>query len=126
MKKNLSTNLPPHDVEEALALLCLRAAEEKKAHDPLILDLRGISTFTNYFVILSGDSEPQLKAISTSIRENVRKAYAQSPFSDDSYPGSAWIVLDYGSVVVHIFHERLRKLYDLESLWGDAEQIRLS
>lgn len=128
MKKNTSTDLPlsKNNAEELLALLCLEAAADKKAEDPIILDLRGISTFTDYFVIVSGNSEPQIKAIASSIRETIREAHDRSPFSDDSYPGSPWIVLDYGSVIVHIFHNKLRKLYDLESLWGDAKQLNLT
>jgi ribosome-associated protein len=127
LKKNLSTVLPRSEknTEEQLALLCLEAAADKKAEDPVILDLRGISTFTDYFVIVSGNSEPQIKAIASSIREPIREKHDCSPFSDDSYPGSPWIVLDYGTVIVHIFHNKLRELYDLESLWGDAKRLDL-
>ncbi len=128
MKKNTSTDLPltKNNAEEQLAFLCLEAAADKKAEDPMILDLRGISTFTDYFVIVTGNSEPQIKAIASSIRETIRTTHDRSPFSDDSYPGSPWIVLDYGGVIVHIFHNRLRKLYDLESLWGDAKRLDLT
>ncbi|MFZ4116195.1 MAG: ribosome silencing factor [Chthoniobacterales bacterium] len=128
MKKNPSINIDAseNDSEQQLAFLCLEAASDKKAEDPIILDLRGISTFTNYFVLLSGNSEPQLKAIAGSIREKIRETHGRSPFSDDSYPGSPWIVLDYGAVIVHIFHTRVRELYGLESLWGDAKQLRCS
>lgn len=126
MKKNLSINVDisePHSEDPSVALLCLEAAADKKAENPVILDLRGISTFTDYFVIVSANSEPQIKAIATSIREKIRQAEDRAPFSDDSYPGSPWIVLDYGSVIVHIFHNKLRELYDLESLWSDAKKV---
>lgn len=111
--------------DEQVAFLCLDAALDKKAENPIILDLRGISTFTDYFVIVSGSSEPQIKAIASSIREKIREEQNCSPISDDSYAGSPWIVLDYGGVIVHIFHTRLRELYDLESLWGDAPRMSL-
>lgn len=109
--------------EEALARLCVEAALDKKAENPVILDLRGISTLTDFFVIVSANSEPQIKAIASSIRQKVREEKNLGPLADDAYPGSSWIVLDYGSVIIHIFHEKLRDLYDLESLWGDAKRI---
>lgn len=111
--------------EEALARCCVEAALDKKAEHPVVLDLRSISTFTDYFVIVSGTSEPQIKAIVSAIREKVRTEQGLQPFGDDAYPGSPWIVIDYGSVIVHVFHERLRERYDLESLWGDAQKISL-
>ena len=128
MKKNLSTDVDSSEKNshEQLPFLCLEAAADKKAEDPIVLDLRGLSTFTDYFVIVSGSSEPQIKAIASSIREKIRDTHNRSPFSDDSYPGSPWVVLDYGSVIVHIFHDKLRKLYDLESLWGDAPTLSMN
>ncbi|MBX9743537.1 MAG: ribosome silencing factor [Chthoniobacterales bacterium] len=127
MKKNHSTDLNPNTTisDEQLALCCIEAALDKKAEDPVILDLRGISTFTDYFVIVSGTSEPQIKAIANAIREKMREEHRTQPLSDDAYPSSPWIVIDYGSIIVHIFHERLRDLYDLESLWGDAKRLKV-
>lgn len=109
-----------------LSQLCVEAALDKKAENPVILDLRGVSTFTDFFVIVSGTSEPQIKAIATSIREKIREEKGAAPYLDDSYPGSPWIVIDYGSVIVHIFHTRLRDVYDLESLWGDARKVEVA
>ena len=128
LKKNLSTDVDSSEKNshEQLPFLCLEAAADKKAENPIILDLRGLSTFTDYFVIVSGNSEPQIKAIASSIREKIRETHNRSPFSDDSYAGSPWVVLDYGSVIVHIFHDKLRKLYDLESLWGDAPALSMN
>ncbi len=116
--------MPPAEAsDEQLAHCCVEAALDKKAEHPVILDLRDISTFTDFFVIVSGTSEPQIKAIAGSIREKMRTEHGVQPLSDDAYPGSPWIVIDYGSVIVHVFHERLRGLYDLESLWGDAKRL---
>ncbi len=112
--------------DEQLARCCVEAAFDKKAENPVVLDLRDISTFTDYFVIVSGTSEPQIKAIAGSIREKMRTEHGLQPLSDDAYPGSPWIVIDYGSIIVHVFHERLRGLYDLESLWGDAKQLAIA
>jgi ribosome-associated protein len=110
------------DPELALAEFCVEAALDKKAEDPLILDLRGISTFTDFFVIVSASSEPQIKAIASCVRDRMRTEKGISPHADDAYPGSRWIVIDFGNIIVHIFHQELREVYDLESLWNDAKQ----
>lgn len=127
MKKHHSTDpdLSATTSDEQLARCCVQAALDKKAEDPVILDLRGVSTVADYFVIVSGTSEPQIKAIAKAIREKMREEQEMQPLSDDAYPGSPWIVIDYGSIIVHIFHERLRELYDLESLWGDARRLKV-
>ncbi len=112
------------DPELALAEFCVEAALDKKAETPLILDLRGISTFTDFFVIVSGSSEPQIKAIASCIRDRMRTEKGISPHADDAYPGSRWIVIDFGNIIVHIFHQELREVYDLESLWNDAKMVK--
>ena len=110
---------------ETLSRACAGAAGDKKADDIVVLDLRGISTFTDYFVICSATSEPQLKAISSSIREQIRDRFARKPISEDGYPASHWIILDYGDVIVHLFQGEKRDFYSLESLWSDARRISL-
>ncbi len=111
------------DPEEALARMCVDGALDKKAANAVILDMRDISSFTDFFVIVSGTSEPQLKAIASSVRERVRKLTNQRPLAEDGFPGSQWVIIDYGSVIVHIFHEDRREVYGLETLWGDARRI---
>lgn len=106
-----------------MALACAEAASDKKAEDIVILDMQGISSFTDYFVICSGSSEPQLKAISNGIHERLKQDFGRSPLSEDGYPMSQWLVLDYGDVVVHIFHTEKREYYCLEQLWGDARRV---
>mgnify|MGYP000175566130 CR=1 FL=1 len=115
----------PLDPEESLARLCAEAALDKKAEDVVILDMRGISSFTDFFVIVSGTSEPQLKAIAGSIRERVREATGQRPTAEDGFPVSQWVIVDYGSVIVHIFHAEKRPVYGLEDLWNDAKRIEI-
>ena len=88
-----------------------------------MLDLRGISTFTDFFVICSGTSEPQLKAIANEIETRLRKDHSLRPVAIDGFPASQWMVLDYLQVVVHIFHQDKRAFYSLEDLWGDAPRI---
>lgn len=114
------------DPEEALVRLCAEGALEKKAEDVVILDMRGISSFTDFFLIVSGTSEPQLKAIASSIREKVRGATGERPIAEDGFPGSQWVIIDYGSVIVHIFHAEKRAVYGLEDLWNDAKRIEIA
>ena len=88
-----------------------------------MLDLRDISSFTDFFVICSGTSEPQLKAIANEIETRLREDHSLRPVAVDGYPASQWIVLDYLQVVVHIFHRDKRAFYSLEDLWGDAPRV---
>ena len=110
---------------ETIARACAAAAVEKKAENLVLLDLRGVSGFTDFFLICSGSSEPQLKAISSSIREVVREQHGVRPLAEDGYPASQWVVLDYGDVICHLFHGEKRGFYDLENLWSDAKRVAL-
>jgi ribosome-associated protein len=85
--------------------------------------LRAISTFTDFFVICSATSEPQLKAISNEIETRLKGNHAIRPSTIDGFPASQWIVLDYLQVVVHVFHRDKRSFYSLEDLWGDALRL---
>jgi len=114
------------DPEESLVRLCAEGAFDKKAEDVVVLDMRGISSFTDFFLIVSGTSEPQLKAIAGSIREKVREATGLRPIAEDGFPVSQWVIIDYGSVIIHIFHKERRDLYALESLWGDAPRLEIT
>ena len=88
-----------------------------------MLDLRGISTFTDFFVICSATSEPQLKAIAGEIKTRLKQDHSVRAVAIDGFPASQWIVLDYLQVVVHIFHRDKREFYSLEDLWGDAPRV---
>ena len=110
---------------ETIARACAAAAADKKAENPVLLDLRGVSGFTDFFLICSGSSEPQLKAISSSIRESLREKFDQRPLAEDGYPASQWVVLDYGDVICHLFYGEKREYYDLENLWSDAKRVPL-
>lgn len=110
---------------ETIARACAVAAADKKAENLVLLDLRGVSGFTDFFLICSGSSEPQLKAISSSIRESIREQFGQRPLAEDGYPASQWVVLDYGDVICHLFYGEKRGFYDLENLWSDARRVPL-
>jgi ribosome-associated protein len=103
-----------------LARLCRSFADEKKAIDPVILDLRKVSSVADFFVICSAESEPQLKAIGGGLEKELKDKFDLRPLAVDGYPQSQWIVVDYGDVMVHVFHTSSRARYNLEELWGDA------
>lgn len=107
----------------ALARLCREIALDKKAEDVLILDVRGISTVTDFMLICTGNSEPHLKAIADEIGRRLRDRGIR-PNGLDGFPPSRWIVMDYNDLLVHIFHPELRSRYGLEHLWGDAKRVR--
>lgn len=108
---------------ETLAKLCAEYAANKKAEDIIAIDLRGISGFTDFFVICSGTSEPHLKAIANEIHGQLKKDHGVNAHKVDGFPMSQWIVMDFSDVVVHIFHEEKRRYYCLEELWGDAPRL---
>jgi ribosome-associated protein len=110
---------------DELARLCVRFADDKKAEDIVVLDLRGISSFTDFFVICSGTSEPHLKAINSGIREGIRDHAHISPLASEGSVASQWLVMDYSEVLVHIFLQKKREFYALESLWSDAPRLNL-
>jgi ribosome-associated protein len=107
-----------------LARLCRDLALDKKAIDPVILDLREVSTLADYFLICSAQSDPQLKAIAVSMEKTIKDEHDRRPYAVDGSAASQWIVVDYGDVMVHIFHESKRPHYALEELWGDAPKVK--
>jgi ribosome-associated protein len=106
------------------SLLCLKAAIEKKAQDPVLLELKGISSITDYFLLCSGRSDRQVQAIAQGIEEDLKKRGIQ-PLGQEGMVKGRWILLDYEDVVVHIFLDPVRKFYDLEGLWIDAQRVDL-
>ncbi|HEX8491032.1 MAG TPA: ribosome silencing factor, partial [Chthoniobacterales bacterium] len=108
---------------ENLAKTCANLAANKKAEDIVILDLQGISTFTDFFVICSGTSEPHLKAIAGEVEGRLKDDHGVRAVSVDGFPASQWIVVDYMQVIVHVFHREKREFYSLEDLWGDAPRL---
>jgi ribosome-associated protein len=118
---------PKEPVKEELderILIALAAAGEKKAINSVVLDLREIASFTDYFVIASGANERQVQAISDEIVETLKKA-GTSAARVEGYKTAEWILLDYGDFVVHIFAEQARKFYDLERLWRESQRVEL-
>jgi len=107
-----------------LALLCRGFADDKKAEDIAILDVRELSSVTDYFVIATGTSEPHLRAVVDEITTRLREDHDLRPRAVDGTLQTAWIVLDYFDVIVHVMRHDVRERYDLETLWGDAPRVR--
>ena len=107
-----------------LALICRELADDKKAENIVVLDVKKVSSITDYFVIASGSSEPHLRAISDEVIDKLRDDYNLRPRAIDGNLQAAWLVLDYFDVIVHIMRSDVRERYDLESLWGDAPRVR--
>jgi len=107
-----------------LALLCRKLADDKKAEDIVILDVRELSSVTDYFVIAAGTSEPHLRAIVDEVTERLREDWNLRPKGIDGTIRAAWVVLDYFDVIVHVMRQDVRERYDLETLWGDAPRVK--
>jgi len=104
----------PAEVKKAAVL-----ALERKAGDVVVLDLRGISTATDYFVIAEGTSDVQVKAIAEHVVDELKKDQIR-PEHVEGLRGGRWVLIDYVDFVVHVFHPQARQFYQLETLWGDA------
>jgi ribosome-associated protein len=106
------------------AIISGRFAEEKKAKDLLILDLKGLTDVADYFILASGTSERHVRTIADFIEEGM-KGLGIRPYSMEGYNEGRWVIIDYQNVIVHVFLEPLRELYDLESLWIEAKRFRV-
>jgi len=109
---------------KTLALLCRELADNRKAENIVVLDVRAVSSVTDYFVIASGTSEPHLRAIWEEITDKLREDHGLKPRAVDGSLHGAWLVMDFFDVIVHIMRADVRKHYDLEGLWGDAKPIK--
>jgi len=107
---------------KAFAVAAAKVAVSRHCNDIVVLDLRGISPATDYFVIVTGTSDRQMRTVADEIRE-AAKSKGLGLFGRAGYEQARWILLDFVDVVVHIFDEPYRDYYDLELLWGDAKRI---
>lgn len=102
-----------------------RAALEKKATDVVALDVRKSASFTDFFLLASGQNQRQILAIADAVQETLRSD-GMRPDHVEGYPRQEWVLMDYGDFVVHVFTPRMRSFYDLERLWGGADRVALS
>lgn len=109
-----------------IARACALYADDKKAENIRILDLRGLSPISDYFVLVTAMSTPQLRAVRDEIVERMKEEHGTPPDVKDGNFESQWIILVYGSVMVHILTPEKREFYALEELWGDAPEMELN
>jgi ribosome-associated protein len=110
----------PHPEVQAAA----RTAGDKKALDLVGLDLRDVASFTDYFLICTGNNARHVQSIADSIDEALRST-GRRPLHTEGYSAAEWILIDYGDFIVHVFNPTSRKFYDLERLWRDARRVSL-
>ncbi len=108
---------------EALAREAARFADDKKAENIMILDVRGLSPVTDFIVICDGAALPHLRAIQSDVAGRMRQEHGQKAYSSHGTPDSGWMLIDFGDVVVHIFHAEKRAFYGIEDMWNDAPRI---
>ena len=108
-----------------LALLCRELADNRKAENVVVLDVHEVSSITDYFVIATGTSEPHLRAIVDEITETLREEHGLKPKHTDGGIHTAWIVLDYFDVIVHVMRADVRYHYNLEDLWGYVTRVKV-
>lgn len=109
-----------------MALTIGAVALDKKASRVEIIDVRGKVDYTDYVIVMSGRSDRQVAALARNIETELATKHHTKPISTEGLPQASWVLLDYGDVVVHIFHEDAREYYDLESLWMDAKRLEVS
>ena len=105
--------------------LALHSAADKKATDMVVLDLREIASFTEFFIIASGANQRQVQAICDGITEQLKADLKSRPVRVEGYTSAEWVLLDYGDFIVHVFNKESREFYDLERLWRDAKRVEL-
>ena len=105
-----------------LARIAIAALEEKKAADIRVIDISEVSVLADYFIIANGSNRPQIQALSDEVSEKMEKAGAVLKQAE-GYENANWILLDFGDVIVHIFNQENRLLYDLERIWRDGKQV---
>ena len=109
---------------EALARLAAEACDDRKAVDIRLIRVEEVSSLADWFVICSGLSDVQVRAIARSVEDRLEEATARLPLRQEGQREGSWIVLDYGEVIVHVLTPQERSYYDLEAFWGHGEQVR--
>jgi ribosome-associated protein len=105
--------------------VAVRAAESKKATDIKVLDLTGITSFADYFVICTGGNQRQIQAICDEVGMQLKQQAGELPISMEGYGQAEWILADYGDLLIHIFSPKAREYYDLERLWRSAKTVEI-
>jgi ribosome-associated protein len=107
------------------AILCAAYALEKKAMEVRVLEVKGLSTLTDYLLIASGSSDRQVQAVAEAVRAGLKDDHATPPMAVEGMKEGRWVLIDYGDVMVHIFHKPVRDFYDLDGLWSEAAEVEI-
>ncbi|PEN05232.1 ribosome silencing factor [Longimonas halophila] len=116
------TRRPPQNPGYALTAHAVDAMAEKKATDIVVLDLRSIAAMADFFVLGTGGSDVQIRAIANGVMDHIEETCGERPWQREGTEALEWVVLDYVDVVVHVFSEEKRAHYNIERLWGDADR----
>jgi ribosome-associated protein len=116
---------PAAPVSDERIVTALAAAEDKKGFHPVVLDLRDVANFTDFFLIVSGSNSRQVQAIADEISDRLKQSGTRAA-RIEGYRAAEWVLLDYGDFIVHVFDEKSRGFYDLERLWRDAAQVAVA
>jgi ribosome-associated protein len=122
MNQKNSKKLYKKDLPSDL-MMSLKASQAKKGEDVVILDLKSLSSFTDYFVIMNGNSKRQNVAICENVERELKEKNIK-PASIEGRKNAEWILMDYGNFIIHIFSKEAREYYSLEKLWGDAPRLK--
>lgn len=112
-------------IPKEIALLAVKGLDSKKGRDIRMLEVEHLTSLVDYFVICAGGSNTQINALCDAVEHELSQA-GEEPLHREGYRGGTWVLLDYGSVAVHVFNEEARKFYDLERLWNDGREVDLS
>jgi len=123
LRSNSEEPTPARD-DAAAPMIAVRAAESKKASEVRVLDLREVSTFTDFFVICSGANARQIQAICDGVQLELKRE-GELPLGVEGYDKADWVLVDYGDFIVHIFSPAAREFYGLERLWRQAKDVKL-
>ncbi|TRO79352.1 ribosome silencing factor [Trichloromonas acetexigens] len=107
------------------AILCAAYALEKKAYNVRLLEVKGLSSLTDYLLIASGRSDRQVQAIAEGVRLGLKQDHATAPLAVEGMNEGRWVLIDYGDVMVHVFQEPVRDFYDLDGLWSEAAEVTI-
>lgn len=111
------------DSSEALALLAARTADDRKASDIVVLDVAAVLTITDYFVIASASNGRLVRNVAEEIEKSAKEQLGRAPIRTEGAREAQWTLLDYGDVVVHVFHQETREFYEIERLYGDVPRV---
>ena len=109
-----------------LALLAARALSDKKGKEIQALEIADLTTLADYFVLATGSSNTQINALVDNVEKVLHEEAGEDPLHREGYRGGTWVLMDFGSVVVHVFTAETRSFYDLERLWQDGKTVNLS